>query len=190
LGRRLPNRREALHMLEEAGCSPEVIEHCKDVASLALDIARACLRAGARVDLRLIEVGALLHDIGRSMTHSIEHVFLGAELAEEMGLDERLVRIVLTHSCGVSPGLAEEMGLAPEACEPKTLEEKIIAYADKLVGGRRVLAFEEALNKLVEELGPDHPAVKNLLKIRGELLALLGGELDACCRPGKSLRTT
>lgn len=188
MGKRIPSREEALRMLEEAGCPPEVIEHCKDVASLALDIARACLRNGADVDLRLVEAGALIHDIGRSRTHSIAHVFLGAEMAERMGLDGRLVRIILSHSCGVSPGLAEEMGWPREACEPKTLEEKIIAYADKLVERGRVLAFEKALSKLIEELGPDHPAVKNFLRIREELLAILGGELDACCRPGKSLR--
>jgi len=177
-------------MLEEAGCPPEVIEHCKDVASLALDIARACLRAGAKVDLGLIEVGALIHDIGRSRTHSIAHVFVGAELAEQMDLDERLIRVILTHPCGISPELAEEMGWPSEVCEPKALEEKIIAYADKLVEKGRIVAFEKALRRMMKELGPEHPAVKNFLKIREDLLALLGGELDACCRPGKSLRAT
>ena len=190
MARRLPSREEALRMLEKVGCPPEVIEHCKDVASLALDIARACQRAGAELDLRLIEVGALIHDIGRSKTHSIAHVFLGAELAEQMGLDERLIKVILSHSCGISPEVAEEMGWPPEACEPRALEEKIIAYADKLVERGHVVSFEDALGKLVRELGPRHPAVKNFLKIRGELLALLGGELDACCRPGKGLRAT
>ena len=188
MGESLPSREEALRILEEAGCPRGVIEHCKDVAALALDIARACLRAGAEVDVRLVEAGALIHDIGRSRTHSIAHVFVGAELARQMGLDGRIVRVILTHSCGVSPGVAEEMGWPPGTYEPETLEEKIVAYADKLVEKGRVLSFEEALEKLVEELGPEHPAVRNLVRVREELLSLLGGELDACCRPGKSLR--
>ena len=174
---RFPSREEALNMLKLAGCPPEVIRHCEDAASLALRIAKACLRSGIEVNLRLVEVGALLHDIGRSRTHGIGHVFVGAELAREAGLDESIVRIILTHTGGLRPEVAEQFGWPPGSYEPVSIEEKIVAYADKLVEGGRVLPFGKAVNKLVRELGPDHPAVVNLMKIHEELRSYLGDGL-------------
>ncbi len=179
----VPSREEALRILREAGCPPEVIRHCQAVASLALRIARACSRRGLKVDLALVEAGALLHDIGRSRTHSIAHVFIGAELARQLGLDERLIRIILTHSCGVEPEQAVAAGWPPGDYRPEALEEKIVAYADKLVERGRIVPFERALAQMARELGPEHPSVKCLASIRQELLALLGDELDSCCRP-------
>jgi len=175
-------------MLEEAGCPPEVIRHCQRVAHLALRIARACREAGLDVDLDLVEVGALLHDIGRARTHSIGHVFIGAEMVREAGFPEEVVRAVLTHACGVRPEVAERFGWPRDDYAPRRLEEKIIAYADKLVEGRGILSFEEALGKLVERLGPGHPAVKNLIKIHEELRAILGGGLGQGRPAGEGLR--
>lgn len=171
---RLPSREEALRILRSVGCPPEVIRHCEEVASLALRIARACVEKGLEVDLELVEIGALLHDIGRSRTHGIAHVFLGAEMAMRMGLDDALVRIILTHTGGLGPGVAEELGWPPGTYEPTSMEEKIVAYADKLVKGGRVLSFKEALRKLVRDLGPGHPAVEKLKAIHEELSRLLG----------------
>jgi len=176
-------------MLEKAGCPPEVIRHCKRVAQLALRIARACREAGLDVDLDLVEVGALLHDIGRAKTHSIGHVFIGAEMAREAGLPEELVRAILTHACGVRPEIAEQFGWPRDDYGPIRLEEKIIAYADKLVEGKAILPFEEALRKLVERLGPDHPAIRNFTKIHHELRAILGDGLDQGRLAGEGVRS-
>lgn len=184
---RFPSREEALEMLRSAGCPPEVIRHCEDVASLALRIAKACLKSGIRVDLRLVEIGALLHDIGRSRTHGIGHVFVGAEMAREAGLDESIIRVILTHTGGLRPGVAEQFGWPPGSYEPSSLEEKIVAYADKLVEGGKIVPFSKALEKLVRDLGPDHPAVGNLMAIHEELRSYLGGGL-ACGGPGEDLR--
>ncbi|WP_269849128.1 HD domain-containing protein [Methanosarcina horonobensis] len=35
----MTTRAEAIKLLEESGCTPNVIEHCKEVASLAVEIA-------------------------------------------------------------------------------------------------------------------------------------------------------
>lgn len=185
----LPSRDEALAMLRSVGCPPGVIKHCERVADLALSLARACLRAGLEVDLELVEVGALLHDMGRARTHSIGHVFLGAEMARELGLPDEVVRIILTHAGGVRPELAEAFGWPPGDYGPEGIEEKIVAYADKLVRGPSVVPFEEALRALEEELGPDHPAVGNLAKIHEELGAFLGEALGGARPAGEDIRS-
>ena len=181
--RRLPSREEAIRILRSVGCPRNVIRHCIRVADLALRIARACLETGLEVDLALVEAGALLHDVGRARARGIAHAFVGAEMARELGLDERLVRLIARHTGGVEPGAAEEMGWPPGEYGPETLEEKIVAYADKLVEGRRILPFDEALRKLEEELGPGHPAVRNLARIHEELAGILGERLEALGRP-------
>jgi len=173
--RHLPSREEAISLLKAAGCPPEVVRHSERVAKVAVRIARACARAGLSVDLALVEAGALLHDIGRAKTHSIAHVFIGAEMAREFGLPEELVEVILRHTGGLRPEVAKAFGWPPGDYAPRTLEEKIVAYADKLVEGRHVLSFEVALARLARELGPDHPAVANLARIHEELSRVLGG---------------
>ena len=187
----IPSRPEALAILKAVGCPPEVIKHSERVARVALRIAEACRRAGLEVDMGLVEAGALLHDMGRAKTHSVAHAFLGAELARELGLGERLVRLIARHTGGVRPEVAERLGWPRGDYGPETLEEKIVAYADKLVRGPRVLPFEEALVRLERELGPDHPAVVNLAKVHAELAPLLrpgGGGRGPCGRAREGVR--
>jgi uncharacterized protein len=43
------------------------------VSALAVKFAEACKKRGLKVDVELVEVGALLHDIGRSKTHDVNH---------------------------------------------------------------------------------------------------------------------
>ena len=61
----MTTRAEAINLLEENGCAPNVIEHCKEVALLAVEIAKKAKAAGHDVNPELVEVGALLHDLGR-----------------------------------------------------------------------------------------------------------------------------
>jgi putative nucleotidyltransferase with HDIG domain len=68
-----PTPSQAIEALSKAGCSPQVIEHCKIVSQLAVRLARLAEQKGIEVDINLVRVGGLLHDIGRSRTHGVEH---------------------------------------------------------------------------------------------------------------------
>jgi uncharacterized protein len=106
---------------------------------------------GASVDPELVRRGALLHDIGRSVTHSIAHAQAGAALCREMGLDEELCRIPETHTgAGLSSDECTLLGLSPVSCVPETLEEKIVAHADNLVRGSKVISLEERMMRIAE----------------------------------------
>ena len=63
-------------LLREAGCSRKVIAHCRAVRDCACEYAARCPDA----DFSLVETGAWLHDIGRSIDHSIRHAQAGADL--------------------------------------------------------------------------------------------------------------
>ncbi|MEM3736809.1 MAG: HDIG domain-containing protein [Candidatus Bathyarchaeia archaeon] len=159
----LPSRCEALNILKEAGCSTEIIEHAKKVADFALKIAEGLRRQGLNINPHLIEVGAILHDIGRSRTHGADHGYCGGTIACALGLPKEVVNIIERHvGAGISAEEASALGLPNRDFIPETLEEKIVAYADKRIKGDRIVNCDEALEDFARSLGYDHPAVSRL----------------------------
>jgi len=172
----LPSPEEAIKILQESGCSPNVIKHCKAVAKLAVHIANKCVENGVNVDVQLIHVGALLHDIGRSKTHSIHHMVLGADIARSLKLPAPVISIIERHvGGGITAEEASELGMPKKSYVPKTLEEKIVAYADKLIEGSKVVPIEKTIRGLREELGADHPAIQRVRDLYEEVSALYRG---------------
>jgi len=136
---------DCIALLRQAGCSEGVIAHCQAVRDLALTYASDPL-----VDRDLVETGALLHDIGRGVTHDLCHAEVGGAICRSFGLNEAVAAIVERHiGAGLTADEASLLGLAPRDCMPRTLEEKIIAHADNLVKGTRVIALEERLQRAV-----------------------------------------
>lgn len=172
-----PSAREAISLLKKAGCAPNVVKHCKAVADLATRIAQKIARNGTPVDVNLVTVGALLHDIGRAKTHEIEHAVIGAKMARSFDLPKPIVQIIERHiGSGITATEAARLGLPRRSFLPKSLEEKIVAYSDKLVKGGQEVDYEEALNaysiNLGGFLGP--PAIKRFKKLHRELSSLTG----------------
>ena len=75
----LPSREQALQILRENHCPSNVIAHCIGVADLAKQTAETLRAKGFEVDVDLVEVGALLHDLGRAKTHAVNHAVVGAD---------------------------------------------------------------------------------------------------------------
>ena len=166
---------EAIELLYRTGCSSSVIQHCRVVSRLAVKLARKLKRNGTDVDVRLVTIGGLLHDIGRSKTHKIDHGVVGATIIHSFGLPISIVQIVERHiGSGIPAEEAVELGLPNKDLIPETLEEKIVSYADKLIEGDREISFDEALKKLRDDLGEFHPAVKRFEKAHSELFQKLG----------------
>ena len=161
---RLPGRDECLMILKKSGASAGVIAHSETVCRAAEGLSDEIRKAGAgNPDIRLVTAGAILHDIGRSRTHGVTHGFVGGQIVQELGLDERLVRITERHvGAGIPMQEAKSMGLPERDFIPETLEEKIVCYADKLAFGHEIKSSDETIKDFEEELGRDHPAVKRL----------------------------
>jgi len=172
---RLPSQRTALKLLVESGCSPQVIKHCKTVMRLAVQIAENCKKKGLNVDVQLVRIGALLHDIGRSKTHSVDHVIAGVQIAEELGLSNSIVSIIERHAGGgISRDEAKKLGWPVKDYLPRTLEEKIVTYADKLIERSEIVGVERTISKLSKDLGEDHPAIRRIKQLHKEFSPLVG----------------
>jgi uncharacterized protein len=169
---KLPSRNECLQLLRENGCSEDVVEHCIAVSKLAGKIARHC---GA--DVELVEIGGLLHDLGRCRAHDIRHAVEGAKVARENELAEPLVKIIERHiGAGIKRSEAKELGLPEKEYIPKTLEEMIVSHSDNLIAGTKRTTVREAAAYLTRE-GMQEPAIR-ILNLHRRLSKLCGMDVD------------
>jgi uncharacterized protein len=173
VSKKLPSREQALKLLHESQCPANVIKHCKAVTKLALEIAAACREKGLKVDLELVEIGALLHDVGRSRTHTVNHAIVGAEIAKAAGLPEPVISIINRHvGGGITISEAEKLGWPKDVYVPVTLEEKIVSYADKLIEGAKRVSIDITIKKLSKELKGN--AAERVRKLHDEITGLVG----------------
>ncbi len=120
-----------VELLRSSGVSEDDIGHCVKVAEKATEIAR---RTAADVDLELIGRAALFHDLGKAKTHAIEHGIIGAEMGKKLGLPKAITDVMEKHiRGGLSEGEAREFGLPVKDYSLRTLEERVVVYADRLV---------------------------------------------------------
>jgi len=177
---KLPSREQAIRFLRQSGCSRNIIKHCEKVAELSVEIAEECKEKGINVDLKLVEIGALLHDIGRSKTHSVHHAVVGAKIAKSLGLPEPVISVIKRHvGGGITAKEAKRLGWPKDIYAPQTMEEKIVSYADKLIEGSRRVPIERTIKKFRSEKLP-HSSITKLQKLHKEMLTLIG---DCKCLP-------
>jgi uncharacterized protein (TIGR00295 family) len=163
----------ALHA--KYGSSERVVTHCKTVASASKILADALATRGRAVDGRAVLAGALLHDIGRSRVQTVEHGYVGAQLLKEEGVDPVVVEIVRRHvGAGISPEEAASLGFPKGDYVPRTIEQMVVCFADKMVSGDGVRPFEEEVKRF-ERKGHD---VNRLLALKKSLENELGTDPD------------
>lgn len=169
-------KEQAIEILKKANCSQEIIRHCVVVSELAVKIAKKINANGIEVDENLVEISALLHDIGRSKTHGIKHAIEGVKIAKKFQLPEEIISIIERHiGAGLTKEDAKKLGLPIKNYLPLTIEEKIVCHADKLIG-----SFErQKLSKAIENLEKvNNKAVERLKKLHEELSEMAGIDLD------------
>ena len=170
--RAIPNERECLQMLREAGCSDNVIKHCCVVSAAATFIADRC-----DADTELVRAGALLHDIGRSRTHGINHAEIGVEIAGYLGLPDAIVRIIQTHiGAGILKEEAASLGLPNGDYLPFTIEEKIVCHTDNLIDGDEITTLEDSV-AFFESKGL-HAAAQRMIAMSEDIADRVGERPD------------
>jgi len=182
------DRSFAIDLLNKEGTSENVIKHCITVSRLSAEIANEISKKKKLIiDLHLVEIGGLLHDLGRSKTHGIEHGIVGAKILRNLTNDinlnlssndkifiEKLARICERHiGAGIDKDEAKLLGIGETDYIPKTIEEKIIAHADNLIGGDKVIRIDKTIENFERKLGKNHNAVKRITELNGYINALL-----------------
>ena len=160
----LPDREFALELLRTLKIPLSVRRHSEKVADKAIEIANKIKKV--KVNLDLIEIGALLHDIGRTKTHGFKHALIGGKILRQRGFSEKLARICETHILGgLDKDDAKDVGLPEKDYLPETLEEKIICLADKQMAGTREVSIQKRFNKWFQKYGKSKILLKSKKRI-------------------------
>lgn len=175
MSKRLPSREQANLLLRKYKCPPEVIRHCEAVAQLATETALQLEERGIKINVELVEAGALLHDLGRSKSHTVDHVVEGAKIAQSEGLPKDLVDVIKRHlGGGITAQEAAGFGWPKDVYAPETLEEKVVSYADKLIDNSKRVPIEVEIKRLKKEGRPE--AAERVRSLYEEITTLLGKE--------------
>jgi uncharacterized protein len=155
-----------IEILKKEKCEKAVIEHSIAVRDKAMEIAKYF----DNVNLEIIEQGALLHDLGRSKTHNIDHAIEGAKIARKYGYCDEVINIIERHiGAGICEEESEKIGLPKKSYNPITIEEKIVAHSDNLVSGTKEVDIDFVIEKWERKI--ENPK-KNIQKLK-ELNELL-----------------
>jgi ribonucrease Y len=124
-----------------------VLRHLVEAAHIG-----AAIAAELGIDPRIVRRGALLHDIGKAVTHEVEgsHALIGAELARRLKESPEVVHCIESHHGEV---------------EQRTIEAVLSQTADAISGGRpgaRRESLETYVKRLerLEEICTNHPGVE------------------------------
>lgn len=173
MNKALPSREQAIQILKDAKCQPQVINHCIAVTDYALNLSCKLQQKGHTIDLSLVEAGGILHDLGRAKNHTVDHAVLGGQMAETLGLPDEVSRIIKRHvGAGITHEEARTLGWPIDTYMPQTLEEKIVCYADKRVDQSGVVPIENEIERL---LGDGRVlAAERVRRLHVEITTLLG----------------
>jgi ribonuclease Y len=110
-----------------------ILEHSKEVAYLA-----AMMAAELKLDVSLAKRGALLHDVGKVLTHEHDgtHVQLGVEMATKYGENATVINCIAAHHDDV----------------PHESSVSVIVQAADAISGSRPGARREAFETYVKRL--------------------------------------
>jgi len=136
-----------------------ILEHSKEVAWLA-----GIMAAELGVDVHLAKRGALLHDVGKVLTHDSEgtHVELGVEVARRYGESAAVINCIHAHHDDV----------------PHESTESVLVQAADGISGSRPGARREAFESYV----------KRLTKLEEIANAFKGVEKTAVIQAGREIR--
>jgi uncharacterized protein len=128
----------------------------------SLAVKKAAVKIAQRIpmaDVEFVKTAALLHDIGRFICppgkDSIKHGIAGAQILRKEGLPRHA--LVAERHIGV--GITKEdirrqkLPLPLKDYVPKSVEEKIVSYADNLVFGSRVKTVKDVIKRYRKEIG-------------------------------------
>lgn len=135
----IPSQTECLELLRQFEMPNHIRRHSLLVAEVALFLAARLNQNSSRLDLRLIEAVALLHDVGKmsSLKTGVDHATLGAHMLKGI-VDPAVARIVKEH-----------ISLESSQVAGPVTESLIVNYSDKRVRHDQVVLVEERYRNLI-----------------------------------------
>ncbi len=127
------SRDEAMNLMAKYGRGAAWTKHCFAVADAAERVG-SVLGAHCAIDLNFLWSAALLHDIGRCVTHDpIGHGVAGYDLLTRLGYGQEAYVCAAHILFGMDACEAARFGLPARDFVPRTLEERLVPLIDFLI---------------------------------------------------------
>src|SRR5512135_108502 len=141
-----------------------VLAHVVETAHLAGMIA-----AELKADVQVAKAGALLHDIGKAVTHEVggAHALIGADFARKYGVPEAVANIIASHH-------GEE--------ESRSLEAVLVIAADA-ISGARPGARRESLEQYLKRVEALETMANSFTGVQQSYAIQAGREIRIIVRP-------
>lgn len=112
-----------------------VLKHSTEMAHIAAVIAEEI-----GVDVKTVKVAALLHDVGKALTHKIEgkHHHISAEMARKYGMDDKIVHAIEAHHDDI------------EATTPEAIVIRVVDALSAARPGARNISAENFVERMRE----------------------------------------
>lgn len=157
----IPSKEICLGILKKYNTPVNVIEHCL----LVTEIAEEFCKKISQTNCELVIAGAMLHDIGRSVDHSLRHAIEGVKILELEEIEPKIISIVKKHiGIGITKDEAAKLGLPIDDYIPTTIEEILVSYSDNLACGNKRCTFDETLQRFINKFGIESHVVKGFYK--------------------------
>ncbi|MGA3083330.1 MAG: HD domain-containing protein [Thermodesulfobacteriota bacterium] len=149
----IPSRQTCLTLMDQEGMLPNIKAHSLQVARIALCLGKNLMVHFPKLNLDLVDAGALLHDIAKTecLKTRANHALVGEEKVRAMGFDS------------LAPIVAQHVLLEDKYFQNGCLDEVVLVhYADKRVRHEEVVDLEERFAYLVETYGRSREAVQRI----------------------------
>ncbi len=159
----VPDEEQCALLWDKYDMMPNIREHCRGVARVAVEIvrraeARGIIPEGRPLTVPLARAAALLHDLAKSYTirHGGSHAQLGSAWVREETGNPLLAQAVLFHVEWPWSGTGMD-----DVKDPMRLPV-IVAYADKRVRHSEVVSIKERFDDLLVRYGISADKVDNI----------------------------
>lgn len=123
------SRKKAIELLRKYKLEEKVIKHCMKVEEFAVDLAKKIEKNGITINVKLVSLSAILHDIGRAKKHGKEHAEESVKILKKEGL------------CDIAEVVGKHGVFSVDKLE--TIEQKILFYSDKRIDNEKIVSIDE-----------------------------------------------
>jgi uncharacterized protein len=160
------SRDEAMNLMMEYGRGAAWTKHCFAVAASAARVGSA-LGAYRAIDHGFLWSAALLHDIGRFVTHDpIRHGVEGYDLLTRLGYEPE-ANVCASHILfGLDSCEAIRFGLPARDFVPRTIEERLVPLVDFLIEFDKPTTLDRRFSSLRKRYSDDEFFLSRLDRAR------------------------